>query len=85
MALLYRQKFLFTGDHLWWSEPSSRLHASRSVAWYSWAEQRRSLEKLLSFRFVWVLPGHGGRHRAISHDEMQKELTALTRRLAVHQ
>jgi glyoxylase-like metal-dependent hydrolase (beta-lactamase superfamily II)/ferredoxin len=81
MALLYRQKFLFTGDHLWWSAPRSRLHASRSVAWYSWAEQRRSLEKLLSFRFEWVLPGHGGRHRAISHDEMHKELTALTRRL----
>jgi glyoxylase-like metal-dependent hydrolase (beta-lactamase superfamily II) len=81
MALLYREKFLFTGDHLWWSEPPGRLHASRGVAWYSWAEQRRSLEKLLSFRFVWILPGHGRRHRATSYEEMSEKLAALTRRL----
>ena len=64
------------------TDDQTALEGGPEYCWYSWAEQRRSLEKLLSFRFVWVLPGHGGRHRAISHDEMQKELTALTRRLA---
>jgi glyoxylase-like metal-dependent hydrolase (beta-lactamase superfamily II)/ferredoxin len=63
-ALLYRRKFLFAGDHLWWSARYQRLHASRGVCWYSWAEQRRSLERLLDFEFEWVLPGHGRRHHA---------------------
>src|SRR5204862_5089754 len=39
MALLYREKFLFTGDHLWWSEEDGGLDASREVCWYSWPEQ----------------------------------------------
>ncbi|MFZ5477242.1 MAG: 4Fe-4S domain-containing protein [Myxococcota bacterium] len=32
---------------------------SRSVAWYSWSEQVRSIEKLLGVPFAHVLPGHG--------------------------
>ena len=31
----------------------------RSVSWYSWSEQKKSLRKLLDYRFEWVLPGHG--------------------------
>jgi len=73
-ALLYRERFLFTGDHLWWSDELGRLHASRSVCWYSWPEQRRSLERLLDFRFEWVLPGHGRRYQAPSAAVMRVEL-----------
>jgi hypothetical protein len=40
------------------------LTAFRSVAWYSWPEQTRSMEKLLSYKFEWVLPGHGDMHHA---------------------
>lgn len=74
VALLYRETFLFTGDHLWWSEPRRRLHASRGVCWYSWPEQRRSLERLLDFRFRWVLPGHGRRHLAPTAEAMRDDL-----------
>ncbi len=35
-ALLYRDEFLFSGDHLWWSRNRGRLTASREVCWYSW-------------------------------------------------
>jgi len=59
MLLLYRDKYLFTGDHLAWSPVRETLTAFRSVAWYSWQEQTRSMEKLLNKRFEWVLPGHG--------------------------
>jgi glyoxylase-like metal-dependent hydrolase (beta-lactamase superfamily II) len=59
LALLYDGRILFTGDHLWGSEDGTRLEASRSVCWYSWKEQVRSLERLLAFDFEWVLPGHG--------------------------
>jgi glyoxylase-like metal-dependent hydrolase (beta-lactamase superfamily II) len=62
MVLLYKDKFLFTGDHLAWSPARETLTAFRSVAWYSWPEQTRSMEKLLTHRFEWVLPGHGRIH-----------------------
>lgn len=62
-VLLYRRKFLFTGDHLAWSDERDRLVAFRNVTWYSWPEQIRSMERLIDFRFEWVLPGHGRRGR----------------------
>jgi glyoxylase-like metal-dependent hydrolase (beta-lactamase superfamily II)/ferredoxin len=63
MVLLYRDRFLFTGDHLAWSPARLTLTAFRSACWYSWAEQTRSMSKLLDYRFEWVLPGHGRLHR----------------------
>ena len=61
-VLLYRNKFLFTGDHLAWSPNRNSLIAFRSACWYSWTEQTRSMAKLLDYDFEWVLPGHGRIH-----------------------
>ena len=58
-VLLYRDQILFTGDHLAWSPKRETLTAFRDVCWDSWADQTRSMEKLLDYRFEWVLPGHG--------------------------
>jgi glyoxylase-like metal-dependent hydrolase (beta-lactamase superfamily II)/ferredoxin len=63
MVLLYKNKYLFTGDHLAWSPARETLTAFRSACWYSWPELRRSMEKLLDYEFEWVLPGHGRIHR----------------------
>ncbi len=73
MVLLYRDKFLFTGDHLAWSPARATLTAFRNACWYSWSEQTRSMERLLDYRFEWVLPGHGRIHHA-SADEMHAHL-----------
>jgi glyoxylase-like metal-dependent hydrolase (beta-lactamase superfamily II)/ferredoxin len=66
VVLLYRGKFLFTGDHLAWSPERETLTAFRGACWYSWEEQTRSMEKLLNnysqWHFEWVLPGHGRIH-----------------------
>ncbi len=64
MVLHYRDKFLFTGDHLAWSPERAALTAFRSVCWYSWPEQTRSMARLLDYPFEWVLPGHGRIHHA---------------------
>src|SRR3984893_10442384 len=69
-VLLYRGKFLFTGDHLAWSRRRGGLIAFRDACWYSWKEQTRSMERLLDYSFQWVLPGHGGAHRAESPEAM---------------
>jgi glyoxylase-like metal-dependent hydrolase (beta-lactamase superfamily II)/ferredoxin len=63
MLLLYKNKFLFTGDHLAWSPVKETLTAFRSVAWHSWAEQTRSMTRLRDYDFEWVLPGHGRIHQ----------------------
>jgi glyoxylase-like metal-dependent hydrolase (beta-lactamase superfamily II)/ferredoxin len=72
-VLLYRDKYLFTGDHLAWSPTRNSLTAFRSACWYSWPVQTRSMERLLGFRFEWILPGHGRIHHAAA-DEMRAEL-----------
>ncbi len=75
MLLLYKNRFLFTGDHLAWSPKRQTLTAFPSVAWYSWAEQIRSMEKLLPYSFAWVLPGHGDlREETVA--EMHRHLEA---------
>jgi len=79
-ALLYRD-FLFTGDHLWGTDDGLHLSASRSVCWFSWPEQVRSIERLLEFDFQWVLPGHGRRFRAESPAAMRAEIGTLLKRL----
>ena len=73
-VLLYRDRFLFTGDHLAWSEGRQRLVAFRDACWYSWTEQTRSMERLLDYSFEWVLPGHGGRWHAPTAAAMRSEL-----------
>jgi len=80
-ALLYQDAVLFTGDHLWYDLEDHRLDASRGVCWYSWPHQIRSMERLLDFRFEWVLPGHGDPWRAPSAGAMRAELERLVARM----
>lgn len=68
MVLHYKNRFLFTGDHLWWSPERQTLRASPRYCWYSWKQQIESMQKLLDYPFEWVLPGHGYRHHLSTHD-----------------
>ncbi|MBC1238560.1 MBL fold metallo-hydrolase [Nostoc sp. 2RC] len=74
-VLLYKNKFLFTGDHLAWSERLHQLVAFHDVCWYSWPEQTKSMRNLANYSFEWVLPGHGRRFHAdreTMRQQMQK-------------
>lgn len=76
------ERYLFTGDSLYWNEARHDLAAFRNATWYSWSAQAASLARLAdAHRFEWVLPGHGGRGRRPS-DEMHDRLVALARRMA---
>ena len=78
MALLYKNRFLFTGDHLWWDSKQQMLRAPSQQVW-----RKRvllgSLQKLLDYRFEWVLAGHGDGIR-LSAAAMQSQLQALIER-----
>ncbi|WGV28596.1 MBL fold metallo-hydrolase [Halotia branconii] len=74
-VLLYKNKFLFTGDHLAWSKNLHQLAAFPDFCWYSWTEQIKSMRKLADYSFEWVLPGHGRRFHAsadVVHQQMHK-------------
>jgi glyoxylase-like metal-dependent hydrolase (beta-lactamase superfamily II)/ferredoxin len=72
-VLLYNNTFLFTGDHLAWSESLQQLIGFRTACWYSWTDQIQSMRKLAGYSFEWVLPGHGRRHHA-DRQEMQRQM-----------
>lgn len=78
LCLLYRDRFLFTGDHLWWDPQTNELGSPQQLVWDADA-LRRSIAMLTSYPFEWVLAGHGGRiHLPQAH--MQMALRALVRR-----
>ena len=63
MVLVWKQRFLFTGDHLAWSPSEQRLRSTRRYCWYSWEEQISSMQSLRSLdRVEGVFPGHGMWH-----------------------
>jgi glyoxylase-like metal-dependent hydrolase (beta-lactamase superfamily II)/ferredoxin len=74
-VLLYKNKFLFSGDHLAFRRQLRHLGAFRDVCWYSWSEQVKSMQKLANYDFEWVLPGHGRRYHAdlaTMHEQMNR-------------
>jgi glyoxylase-like metal-dependent hydrolase (beta-lactamase superfamily II)/ferredoxin len=77
-ALLYDNRFLFTGDHLWWDPETQELDAPKRLVWKSRA-LLNSIQKLLDYRFEWVLAGHGDRIKRTPED-MQRLLHHLMER-----
>ena len=81
IALLYNNRYLFTGDHMSWDR---EINGLRLATVYVWDEEtlRRSAAALLEHSFEWVLPGHGDRMH-LSVDCMKEELRLLLERRAV--
>lgn len=80
MVLLYKNKFLFTGDHLAFDAELNALVAFRRHCWYSWEEQIVSMERLRNYKFEWVLAGHGNRAKR-TFSEMQGMLADLIEKM----
>jgi len=75
LALLYKNRFLFTGDHLWWDPHQQQLETPSVLVWDN-VQLVHSLSKLLDVRFEWVLPGHGHRIH-LNATMMRRYLKAL--------
>ena len=79
-CLLYRERFLFSGDHAWWDPRHNRIHASKNVCWYDWKKQTDSMQRLMDYRFEWLLPGHGTRQK-LTADRIKEELGNCVERM----
>jgi glyoxylase-like metal-dependent hydrolase (beta-lactamase superfamily II) len=81
-VLLFRGRFLFTGDHLDWDRDERRLAASKDYCWFSWSEQTDSMRRLADYHFEWVLPGHGQKvhlPEPTMHEEMIGLVASMSR------
>jgi glyoxylase-like metal-dependent hydrolase (beta-lactamase superfamily II) len=58
-CLIYKNTFLFSGDHLAYDEALGHPYAFRNACWYDWSEQIVSMERLAQYEFEHILPGHG--------------------------
>ena len=67
MALLYNNRFLFSGDHLWWDRNLQQLGTPERLVWDN-RQLEQSVRKLLNHSFEWLLPGHGERIHLPSHE-----------------
>lgn len=76
MVLLYQNHYLFSGDHLFFDQKRNKIYASRSLNWYSWPAQIESIQKLGTYYFDWIFPGHGGwGHKSVQ--EMRSDIEAI--------
>jgi len=80
-VLLFRRRFLFTGDHLAWDRHGRELEAYEDYCWYSWPLQVQSMRRLAGFAFEWVLPGHGQRVR-LHYEEMRQRMKELVAKMS---
>jgi len=85
LCLLYRNRYLFTGDHLCYSRRLGHIVAHRLQCWEDWERQCASVRRLLGWAeagrlgFSWILPGHGDWH---GFEEGSNAAVALRRGLA---
>jgi glyoxylase-like metal-dependent hydrolase (beta-lactamase superfamily II) len=79
-VLLYRRRYLFTGDHLAWDRHEKHLEAYHDYCWYSWPRQVGSMRRMAEFPFEWVLPGHGQRVY-LPGTEMRRQMEELVDRM----
>ncbi len=80
-VLLFRDRFLFTGDHLAWDRHGKELEAFEDYCWYSWPRQVESMRKLAGYSFEWILPGHGQRVQ-LPREEMGRKMEHLVARMS---
>lgn len=78
LVMLWKDRYLFTGDHLAWLPSVNRLGSFRDYCWHSWQEQIRSVQKLAIYKNVeWVFPGHGNRKQIPSGEFPRMVATAV--------
>jgi glyoxylase-like metal-dependent hydrolase (beta-lactamase superfamily II) len=75
VSLLYNNRFLFSGDHLWWDREFQQIGTQERLVWDD-AKLEESVRTLLNYSFEWILPGHEERI-ALHRDDMKDAVEKL--------
>lgn len=78
-VLLYKDKYLFSGDHLAYDTKQKYLYMFERYCWYDWNKQLQSLKKLLNYDFSHVYAGHGGSFEG-TVQEVKEQITSFLKR-----
>ena len=81
VVYLIDERWLFTGDSLAWDTDRNHLIAFRDACWYSWAEQKQSLHRLIGHDFEQVFAGHGSWSPPLNPEQMRTALETLVTRM----
>jgi glyoxylase-like metal-dependent hydrolase (beta-lactamase superfamily II)/ferredoxin len=79
-CLLYKNRYLFSGDHLFWDRHRERVYASKRVCWYDVESLAQSVQRIGDYSFEWLLPGHGARIH-LSRSAMKKQVQSCWKEL----
>jgi glyoxylase-like metal-dependent hydrolase (beta-lactamase superfamily II)/ferredoxin len=63
VAIHVDDRFLFTGDSLYWNRSRQQLDVFPGATWYSWDRLAESMDRLAGLNVEWVFPGHGIWHQ----------------------
>lgn len=69
-------RFLFTGDAVFWNHRRHELDVAPKQTWYSWDALADSMDTIAGLNVEWVLPGHGKWHD-IGHTLYTRQMADL--------
>jgi glyoxylase-like metal-dependent hydrolase (beta-lactamase superfamily II)/ferredoxin len=82
--LLYRSKFLFSGDSLYFDRRLQRIDTWCPYwTWFSFQRQAESVARMAEYSFEWLLPTHGQKVKLSPADMRQQILGAAERAMQV--
>ncbi|MGI9622036.1 MAG: MBL fold metallo-hydrolase [Acidimicrobiales bacterium] len=70
------ERFLFTGDALFWNHRRHELDVTPKQTWYSWEALADSMDSIAHLSVDWVFPGHGKWHH-IGSDLYSSQMAEL--------
>jgi glyoxylase-like metal-dependent hydrolase (beta-lactamase superfamily II) len=76
VAFHFDDRWLFTGDSLYWNRHRGHLDVFGGATWYSWDRLADSMDRLSGLRVEWVFPGHGIWHD-VGRATYATQMTAL--------
>ena len=69
-------RWLFTGDALFWNHRRQELDITPKQTWYSWEALADSMDSIAGLNVEWVFPGHGKWHH-IGADLYNRQMARL--------
>lgn len=78
-VLLYKDKYLFSGDNLAYNPKGKYLYAFKRFCWFDWEVQLKSLKRLVSYSFSHVFAGHGENYKGTSKEAKELLINYLKR------
>ena len=69
-------RWLFTGDALFWNHRRQELDITPKQTWYSWEALADSMDSIAGLNVDWVFPGHGKWH-SIGPDLYARQMARL--------